>query len=556
MSTGASATVFLGGRVLTMATAPEGAAAEAVVVRDGRVVAVGTPDEATAAAGPGAEVVDLEGGTLLPGFQDAHVHPLEGGMSLERCDLAAVHALPDYLVAVRAWAAAHPDAPWVVGGGWYRDAFPGNRPHRRDLDRVVGERPAYFNGHDGHTAWVNSAALRAAGIDRDTVDPPNGVIERDADGEPTGVLVEDAAAMVSALLPPTSPADLRQAMLSAQAYLHSLGITAWQDAIVGDYLGMPDPFDTYRELEAEGLLTARVRGALWWELDRGLEQVPGLVERRRLTTGGRFHAGAVKIMQDGICENCTGAMLAPYLDHAGAPTGGTGLSFIAPEQLAAITTELDGLGFQVHFHGVGDRAVRECLDAVAAARAANGRNDLRHQIAHLDVVDPQDVPRFAELGVTANLQPLWARRDLEIEETKLPLLGPAREESHFPFGSLVAANAEIAMGSDWPVTSPDPLWGLHTAIHRTAPALDPHGNERARTEALVAEQRLAADVALRGYTLGSARANHLDAGTGQITPGALADLVVVDGDLTDPAAFEKARVRSTWVDGVAVYDAG
>ncbi|QSR26929.1 hypothetical protein CFH99_14960 [Nocardioides aromaticivorans] len=552
MSAASSATVFVGGRVLTMDATP---CAEAVAVRDGRIVAVGTAAEATAAAGAGATVVDLAGGTLLPGFQDAHVHPLEGGMSLERCDLTAVHALPDYLAAVRAWADAHPTAAWVVGGGWYRDAFPGNRPHRRDLDRVVADRPAYLNGHDGHTAWVNSAALRAAGIDRDTVDPPNGVIERDADGEPTGVLVEDAAAMVSALLPRTSPAELRQAMLTAQAYLHSLGITAWQDAIVGDYLGMPDPFETYRALEAEGLLTARVRGALWWELDRGTEQVPELVERRRLTAGGRFHAGTVKIMQDGICENCTGAMLAPYLDHAGAPTGGTGLSFIPPDELAEITTRLDALGFQVHFHGVGDRAVRECLDAVAAARAANGPNDLRHQIAHLDVVDPQDVPRFADLGVTANLQPLWARRDLEIEETKLPLLGPEREPHHFPFGALADAKADIAMGSDWPVTSPDPLWGLHTAIHRTAPVGDPHGNERARTEALAAEQRLAADVALRGYTHGSARANHLDAETGRIAPGALADMVVVDGDLTDPSAFETARVRSTWVDGVAVYDA-
>lgn len=553
MSTATTPTVFTGGRVLTMDTR---STAEAVAVRDGRIVAVGTREEALATAGPTAAVVDLDGGTLLPGFQDAHVHPLEGGMALERCDLTSVHALDDYLKAARAWADAHPAAAWVVGGGWYRDAFPDNRPHRRDLDRVVGDRPAYFNGHDGHTAWVNSAALRAAGIDRSTVDPANGVIERDADGEPTGVLVEDAAALVSALLPRPGFDDLRRGLLVAQAHLHSLGITAWQDAIVGDFLGMPDPFDTYLTVEDEGLLTARVRGALWWEVDRGMEQLPELVERRRLTEGRRFHAGTVKIMQDGICENCTGAMLAPYLDHAGAPTRGTGMSFIPPDQLTEITRELDAQGFQVHFHGVGDRAVRECLDALAAARAANGANDLRHQIAHLDVVDPQDVPRFAQLGVMANLQPLWARRDLEIEETKLPLLGAAREQYHFPFRSLVAAGAEIAMGSDWPVTSPDPLWGLHTAIHRTAPAGDPHGNDRARTEVLVPEQRIGADVALRGYTLGSARANHLDGATGRIRPGALADLVVVDGDLTDPSAYETARVRSTWVDGACVYDAG
>lgn len=548
-----SGTVFSGGTVLTMDDAT--GVADSVAVLDGRIVAVGSREEAVAAAGPGADTVDLAGGTLLPGFQDAHVHPLEGGMALERVDLSAVHGLPDYLAAVTTWAAAHPDAAWVAGGGWYRDAFPGNRPHRSQLDAVLADRPAYFNGHDGHTAWVNSAALRAAGIDRSTPDPPNGLIERDPDGEPTGVLIEDAAGLVSALLPRTEQSDLSQGLITAQAHLHSLGITSWQDAIVGDFLGMPDPYDTYRALEADGLLTARVRGALWWQADRGLDQVPGLLERREQTRGGRFYAGTVKIMQDGICENCTGAMLAPYLDANGAPTDETGMSFIPPDELAEITTVLDAHGFQVHFHGVGDRAVRECLDAIAVARRTNGPNDLRHQIAHLDVVDPADVPRFAELSVFANLQPLWARRDLEIEQTKLPLLGPAREQHHFPFADLVAAGAEVAMGSDWPVTSPDPLWGLHTAIHRTAPRDDPHGNDRARQEPLLPEQRMAAAAALRAYTWGSARANHLDGDTGRIVPGAYADLVLVDGDLTDPDAFETARVRTTWVDGQVVHSA-
>ncbi|WP_217702452.1 amidohydrolase [Nocardioides guangzhouensis] len=428
-------------------------------------------------------------------------------------------------------------------------------PHRRELDRFLPERPAYLNGHDGHTAWVNSAALAKAGITRETPDPPHGLIERDETGEPTGVLIEDAATLVAELLPEPSVAELRSGMLAAQRYLHSLGITAWQDAIVGDYLGMPDPFDTYLALEADGLLTARVRGALWWSVDRGLDQLPDLLARRAATVGGRFHAGTVKIMQDGICENCTGAMLTPYLGPGGTPSGGTGLSFLEPAELAEITTALDAHGFQVHFHGVGDRAVRECLDAVEAARAANGDNDLRHQIAHLDVVDPADRPRFASLGVIANLQPLWARRDSEIEATKLPLLGASREPHHFPFGSLAGAGARLAMGSDWPVTSPDPLWALHTATHRTAPRDDPHAGERARTVPLLPEQRLDADLALAAYTSGAAFANHLDAETGRIAVGMLADLVVVDQDLTDPDKFEHARVRLTLVDGSVVHDA-
>jgi hypothetical protein len=544
-------TVYAGGRVLTMV---DGAApAEAVAVRDGRIAFVGTRDDVRDAAGAGATYVDLEGGTLLPGFQDAHVHPLDGGIGRRRCDLTAVHGLDDYLSTIERWAAAHPDAAWVQGGGWYRDVFPGHAPHRRDLDRLLPDRPAFLNGHDGHTAWVNSAALERAGITRDTPDPADGHIVRDGDGEPTGVLVEGAAALVARLLPERSRVDLREGMLEAQRYLHSLGITAWQDAIVGDYLGMPDPYDVYRELEAEGLLTARVRGALWWEADRGLDQLPDLLARRAATVGGRFHAGTVKIMQDGICENCTGAMLAPYVDPAHPDGGGTGTSFIDAGDLAVITAVLDDHGFQVHFHGVGDRAVRECLDAVEAARVSNGAKDLRHQVAHLDVVDPADVPRFAPLGVVANLQPLWARRDAEIEATKLPLLGAEREPHHFPFGSLHRAGARLAMGSDWPVTSPDPLWALHTAVHRTAPVGDPHADARAREVPLEPDQALPATVALRAYTAGSAYANHLDATTGRIAAGMAADLVVLDTDVTDPGALEKARVTTTIVDGAVVY---
>lgn len=545
-------TVFLGGRIIT---AGHPSRVEAVSVRDGRIEHVGAASDVRAAAGSDAVVVDLEGGTLLPGFQDAHVHPLDGGLGLTSCDLTPMHGLDAYLATINAWATAHPEATWVQGAGWYRDVFPGHTPHRRDLDRVVPDRPAYFNGHDGHTAWVNSRALAIAGITRTTPDPTDGHIDRDVDGEPTGVLTEGAAALVADLLPQRSRADLREGLLAAQRYLHSLGVTAWQDAIVGDYLGMPDPYDIYRELDADGLLTARVRGALWWQVEKGLDQLPELLDRRAATTGGRFHAGSVKVMQDGICENCTGAMLAPYLGADGRPGADTGMSLIEPNELCRIATLLHQHDFQVHFHGVGDRAVRECLDAVEVARATGGPRDLRHQIAHLDVVDPTDLARFAELEVVANIQPLWARRDAEIESTKLPLLGEARARHHFPFGAMASHGARLAMGSDWPVSSPDPLWALHTAVHRTAPAADPHANPRAREVPLGRDQALSPEEAIAAYTTGSAYANHLDEITGSIARGKLADLVVVDVDLADPAAFEKARVRMTFVDGRLVHEA-
>ncbi|HNP55850.1 MAG TPA: amidohydrolase family protein [Gordonia sp. (in: high G+C Gram-positive bacteria)] len=257
-------------------------------------------------------------------------------------------------------------------------------------------------------------------------------------------------------------------------------------------------------------------------------------------------------MQDGICENCTAAMLQPYRN---APTDADprGMSFIDPEELDEVCGLLARHGFHIHMHAVGDRAVRECLDALTAANAE--RPGLHHQIAHLDIVDPADVPRFAELGVTANIQALWARRDIEIVERKLPLLGPERERWHFPFGSLAAAGAQLAMGSDWPVTDPNPLWALHTAIHRTGSTADPHAiGPDARTVPLLAQQALTLRQALDAYTSGAARVTHCAERAGTIEIGKDADLVVLDGNISDAPDIGEMEVQSTMVGGTMVFE--
>jgi len=528
--------------------------AGAVAVTAGRITAV-SRTSLLAEAGPRTDVVDARGATLLPGFTDAHVHPLAAGAQRLTCDLSGLpHSVPAYQQRIAGYARARPDLAWVSGNGWYGDAFPGGLPTREHIDEVVADRPVVLVSHDCHGVWANSRALELAGIDRNTPDPVGGRINRDADGLPTGVLVERAGDLVTSLLPPVTAAFAEQALLEAQAHLHRLGVTGWQDAGLGPLWGLPDPLPTYLALAESGRLTARVVGALWWEAGEGLAQVDGLLARRAGSTRERFRATTVKVMQDGVCENCTGAMLAPYSGRPQHGAAASGTSFIDPVELGEICAELDRLDFQVHMHAVGDRAVRECLDAVAVARARNPGRANRHQIAHLDVVDPTDVPRFAELDVFANIQALWARRDTEIVERKLPLLGPERERHHFPFGALHRAGAQLAMGSDWPVTDPNPLWAIYTAVHRVGPPEDPHAvGPDARTRPLEIDQAIDLRTALDAYTRGSAAANGSDTDLGTVVVGKLADLVLLDRAVLGGEDVSGALPVLTLVGGEAVH---
>lgn len=525
-----------------------------VAVSAGRIWAVGENESVRALAGPQTTVVDLGGGLLIPGFQDAHVHPVQGGLERLTCDLTRYDSAPAYLRAVASYAATRPDREWITGGGWMLAAFPGGLPTAAALDEVVRDRPVFLLNRDHHGAWVNSVALQRAGIRASTADPQDGRIERDTSGTPTGLLHEGAMDLVGRLVPDASLAEQVAGLLESQRYLHSVGITAWQDAILGHYANIADASAAYLACRDDGTLTAKVVGALWWDRSRGAEQIAEFEQRRTLLSQGRFRATSVKIMQDGIAENFTAAMTSPYLDRCGHATDNAGLSMVDPEALQEYVAALDAEGFQVHVHAIGDRAVRESLDAFEVARRCGaGRarpRAPRHHIAHLQVIHPDDVSRFAALDVTATIQPLWAVHEAQMDELTIPFLGPDRSRWQYSFGSLVASGARLAAGSDWPVTSPDPLAGIHVAVNRRAP------EEPDTAPAFLPEQAIDVVTAVTAYTSGSAYVNSLD-DTGRIVEGAAADLAVLDNDVVGgpPAQIGAARVVATYVDGVEVYSA-
>lgn len=336
---------------------------------------------------------------------------------------------------------------------------------------------------------------------------------------------------------------MRAALIESQRYLHSLGITAWQDAWVTER-----DHETYLALAGTGELTARVVGALWWDRARGLDQIGELVERRATGCRGRYAATSVKLMVDGVVEHQSAAMLEPYLDGRGRQTGETGLLFIEPDLLHAAVARLDALGFQPHFHALGDRAVRVALDAVETARRANGWSDTRPQLAHLQVVHPDDLPRFRRLGAIANTQTLWAAHEPQMDELTIPVLGPKVCARQYPLRSLRRHGATLAMGSDWAVSTPDPFLQMSIAVTR---AID----QDPRPEPFMPHEAIELVDALTAFTAGSAYANHLDQ-TGSLVTGKLADLAVLDRDLFDPGAgpIDDTRVVATFVEGEAVHE--
>jgi predicted amidohydrolase YtcJ len=547
--------VFTGGAVYTVDAARRWA--HAVAVKDGRIVAVGTDDDVRPLVGPKTDVVELRGRMLLPGFQDAHVHAPSGGLDRLRVDLSELHSIDAYRGAIEAYVTAHSGAEWVLGGGWAMDVFPGGTPGRDELDALVPDRPAFISNRDNHAAWVNSRALEVAGVTRATSDPPDGRIVRADDGEPSGTLQEGAMDVVRRHVPPASVEERTRGLMLAQTYLHSLGITAWQDAIVGEYSTIQDNFDVYLGASERGDLTARVVGALWFERGKGTDQVPALIDRRERAKAGRFRATSAKIMADGVCENFTAAMLEPYLGTDGRPTGDTGIEFFDADGLRESVVRLDAEGFQVHVHVIGDRACRNALDAFEAALMSNGRNDHRHHLAHIQVVHPDDVSRFRALRVTANAQPLWAAHEPQMDELTLPFLGEPRGSWQYPFRSLVRSGASLAFGSDWPVSSPNPLWGIHVAVNRVEPSDYPYAAPTGRGPFLP-DERVDLPSAIAAYTIGSAFVNHLDDVAGSIEVGKSADLVVLDRNMFEhpPDEIAKARVLLTFVEGERVFGSG
>lgn len=532
--------VFRGGGVYTVDA--ERSWAEALAVRDGRIVFVGSDEGAAAWIGPQSRVIELEGRMVLPGFQDAHVHPITGGIEALACDLNAANNVEGYLAVIRRCAEDRPDEAWISGGGWSMSVFgPGALASKTLLDDAVPDRPVFLESADGHTVWVNSRALEIAGITAETPDPPDGRIDRDPEtGEPVGSLQEGAADLVEAHLPPVTLEKRIDGLRYTVKMLNAYGITAIQDAHVE-----PEEFPAYAALDASGELSLRVVGAQWWERDRGLEQIAEMVERRENFTRGGMDAGSVKIMQDGVMENYTAAMLDPYLVE-GSPRG---IPMIEPEFLNEAVAALDAEGFQVHFHAIGDAAVRQSLDAVEYALERNGDRDLRHHISHLELIHPDDIPRFASLNVVANFQPLWAYPDDYITELTVPFIGPERAQWLYPIGSVLESGGTIAFGSDWSVSTANPFAQMEVAVRRADP-LDDDG------EVLLPEQRIALADAIAAFTINAAFVNRLENETGSVEVGKAADLAVLDRNLFEIDAREltATEVVMTMIAGEIVYE--
>jgi predicted amidohydrolase YtcJ len=519
----------------------------AVATARGRIVAIGSPREVRAAAGDGAVEVDLAGGLLAPGFQDAHLHPLIGGLEQTRCDLSALSSREEYLDAIKRYADDHPEAGWIRGGGWSLAAFAAEAPSVADLDAVVPDRPVFLPSSDHHDAWVNSSALALAGVDADTPDPDDGWLIRGDDGGLEGTLREAAMALVGNHVV-TSREEYADALRHAQRFLHSHGITGWHDALLGGYAGIDDPTQSYLDLLSSGELVSRVRGALWWDRHRGVEQVRELVERRAELARHGLDTSTVKLMADGISETGTAAVTEPYTNLPFCSCGEHGLSFLSVDEFRAAVEAADAAAFQVHVHAIGDRAVRDALDALEHARRVNGMNDLRHQIAHLQLIRPEDRARFRRLGVVANLEGLWASADTPAVTLLEPHLDAERRGWQYPFADIAEHGGRLAGGSDWPVNTPSPIAAIHTLVNRRSPGAS------SGVRALVPAQALTLRQAFATYTSGSAYANHHD-DSGHLQVGMRADLVVLDRDpFTGPTEeIGQAEVVATYIDGDVVY---
>jgi predicted amidohydrolase YtcJ len=523
--------ILVNGKIRTPAS-PSGFT-QAAAISGGVVQALCGDDEIRDFAGPYTRVVNLHGRLAIPAFGDAHVHPIQGGLESLRCNLIDFKSRPEYLAAIAVYSGNLPRSAWVLGGGWSMPAFPGGTPTADDLDQVTGGRPAFLPNRDHHTAWVNSAALAIADVTRDTPDPADGRIERDRAGNPTGALHDGAMRLVADYLPPPSHKELTAALLAAQRHLHSLGITSIQDACVGDAgeIGIPDTFATYRSAAKDRLLTCRVTGALWWDRFRGLRQLDTLQSRREEADGGGyFRATSVKLMLDGVCETFTAAMGSPYLDGHGHATDHAGSLFIEPEELREASAKLADLGFQMHFHAIGDRAVSSALDALAALPAAQ-RVSGRHHIAHLQFISPADLARFAKLGVTGNFQPLWACTDAQNDQLTVPFVGPERAAWQYRIGSLLGLGSRLAFGSDWPVSSADPLQELHVAVNRMLSRRLGQPGTAETTVPLLPAEAISVDSAIDAFTRGVAYVNHEEDVAGTLEPGKIADIAVLSQDL-------------------------
>ncbi|WP_019529413.1 amidohydrolase [Dasania marina] len=538
--------ILQGGQVYTLD--PQQPWAEAVAIKQGKIIYVGDSAGAAAYKGSNTQLSELNGKMLLPAFQDSHIHPVSGGLAYGKCPLFGLKKLEAVLAAVADCVSQTPDDSPIFARGWGWEVFNGEQPHKQQLDAISSTRPIITKDTDGHTLWVNSAALQLAGITRSSQSPAGGAITKDKKtGEPTGTLMEGPAMkLVTDKLPAVTTGQVVDALRYTQNYLHGLGITAMQDANVNISGSNPNTtLDAYAQMRDSGELKLRVSAALGWNPGAGLDQIDNIIKARDNYSGGRLQANTVKFWADGIIETRTAYMLDPYSD---APDN-RGFLMIPDKELVEGGRLLDAEGFQLHIHAIGDGTVRKALDVIENARKHNGKRDSRHLTAHTQIVHPDDIARFGQLDVIAGFSPYWAYADDYVLNINPPQLGPVRMGWMYPINSIQQSGGRIAFGSDWSVSTADPLLAIETAVTR----ISPHNGED--TPALIPKERISLAQAISAYTLGAAYANFLDQQTGSIQVGKYADLVVLSDNLFEvaPADISEAKVTATIMEGAVVY---
>lgn len=535
--------VFKNGAICTMDSARNWC--QALAIYKGKIVFVGSDRHVVEQIGPSTNVIDLNGRMVLPSFHDTHVHLAEGGVELGQLSLEGCADIAEVKKRLKAYAEKNPEQKWILGGNWALTLFPSANPKKETLDEVVNDRPVFLISNDGHSAWANSKAIQLSGVTAKTENPPLGRIERDEKtGEPSGAFREAAMDLIRRKSPKVTEAQMLEGTTNAVKYANSFGITHVTEANSGE-----DILKAYKKLVDGNALNLKVRAAVETDPQGNEKQVNRSRWLKKKYEGGRLCVGEAKFFADGVVETHTASLLTPYVDKKEE----TGISNWTDEKFAKLATEFERAGFQIHIHAIGDKAVRQALNSIEAARKANGDLDLRPHIAHLQLIDKADLPRFRKLGVTATFQPLWAYRDVFVKDLTVPVLGEERTNSMYPINSLLRQGTVLSGGSDWTVSSLNPLDAIEVAVTRKGLAEKPEDN---KDEPLNLDERVNLMDILAAYTCGGAYVDHSDLQSGSLEPGKAADLIVLDKNLFDVpnTDIHKVKVLQTMIDGEIVFD--